>query len=170
MTAPVDTQIAILVASVAGLITTLATLFYNYQREGRRQRWEQERREWEVEAAERHARSTAKAEAERQEIAEKVEKAEVVLNAKIDENTEISRQAFTEANHINEKIKAQGEAFDTMLREALVIRETTAVALAEAASVVASDKLQSAVDDTQEKVTDIHQRVVVIEDADADQR
>lgn len=160
-------QVAILVTAFTSLIVTLATLFYNYKREGRRQGWEVERREWEAGAAKRHADVSAAAKAEREEIAKRVEEAELALNAKIDENTEISRLAFTEANHINEKIKAQGVAFDTMLREALAIREETAVGMAEAAAVVTADKLQDAVDDTREKVSDIHERVVTIEDADA---
>ncbi|MBA2720996.1 MAG: hypothetical protein H0U52_17405 [Chloroflexi bacterium] len=153
-------QTAILVTAIAGLVTTLATLVYNFVREGRRHRWE-------VEADERHRKTAMVAEADRAEIATRVEEAERALNAKLDENTEISKQAFTEANHINEKIRLQGEAFDRMLQTALNARggALTEKGVAELKIAITADdakrdKLQDTADDTQQKVTDIHQKLV----------
>lgn len=149
-------QVAILVTAVTSLIVTLATLFYNYQREGRRQRWEQERREWEAGAAERHAKATAEAKQERDEIAKKVEEAEVTLNAKIDENTEISKQAFDIGNNYNTKIAAQGEAFDKML-SALFHADVEREARLAAAAVAAAAKLA---DTTASNAATIAEKVV----------
>lgn len=133
-------QTAILVTAITSLIVTLATLFYNYKREGRRQTWEVERRKWEAEAAERHAKATAEAKAEREEIAKRVEEAEVSLNAKIDENTEMSRQAFDVGNNFNGKIAAQGEAFDKML-SALFHADVDREARLAAATIAAAEKV-----------------------------
>lgn len=133
-------------AQVAILLTTIATLVYQFVREGRRHKWEEE-------AKVRHAEATAKAEAERLDIAQRVKDAETNLNAKLDENTEISRKAFTEANHVNEKLAAQNAAFDKLLAVALSTTERRAAP--------AGDKaLKKTIDHTAEQVSDIHQRVV----------
>lgn len=177
-------QVAILAATLAGLITTLAGFIYNYKREGRRQAWEVERREWEAGAAERHREVSEQAKEERAGIAKRVEEAEIALNAKIDENTVESRKAFTEANHMNAKLKAQNDAFDKMLdalfnadveREARLaaaavlaaskIAEVTATTAAGVAAKVAenSEVLEEVTEitaDTQTKVTQIRDKVV----------
>lgn len=171
------TQLAILVTAVAGLITSLATMVYQFVREGRRHAWE-------VEAAERHAKAQAAAKAERDEISARVVEAERALNAKIDENTDISRQAFTEANHLNTKIAAQGDAFDKMLQAmfradidkearvaaaaALAAEKVAAVTAATAADVAATvaashdqlDEVASTTADTAVKVTEIRDKIV----------
>ncbi len=141
-------QVALLAATLATFLTTVATLLYQFVREGRRHRWE-------VEAAERRLWDAAKAEKKAAEIAAKVEESEASLNAKLAENTEISRAAFEEANHLNEKIKAQGLAFDRLLETSLV-----ASAAAEAQGAVSLSEIQATAEDVQHKVTDIHQKVV----------
>ncbi len=146
-----DGQVAILATALVTLITTIATLFYQFVREGRRHKWE-------VEAAKRHVAASKRSEDERKDIADRVEKAEITLNAKIDENTAISQRAFTEANHMNEKLADQNIAFDRLLSLAL------AASPPERSSSEALDHVQATVDDTAEKVTDIHQRVIDDED------
>lgn len=143
-------QLAILVTAVAGLVTTMITLYYNFKREDRRHKWE-------IEAAERHRAVAQAASSEREVIAKRVEDAEVVLNAKLDANTEISQKAFDEANHLNEKIATQGQAFDRMLQTALASRrETDTKATANALL----EEVAATTTDTHEKVVEIRDRVV----------
>lgn len=162
-------QLAILVTAFVTLVTTLATLVYQFVREGRRHRWEEE-------AKVRYAQATAKSESEREAISKRVEQAEVALNKKIDENTEISRRAFTEANHVNEKLVAQGLAFDKLLAAALVtstnadLRNASSARRNDASDLrsVASElrnsdalkDVKTTVDETAGKVSDIHHAVV----------
>lgn len=138
-------QLAILVTALVTMLTTFATLGYQFVREGRRHRWEEE--------AARNAAS-----------------AETTLHAKLQENTDISRQAFTEANHVNEKLAIQAANFDKLLAVALAASEKRSTFAAEVRS--ASDDLRSesaakdlkavkdTVDGTAGQVNDIHVAVV----------
>lgn len=148
-------QVAILTTALVTLATTITTLMYQFVREGRRHQWE-------IEAARRHAEATARAETERQQIADRVKVAEVNLNAKLDENTAISRQAFTEANHMNAKLADQGAAFDRLLAAALASSDAAKIVAAVDASQAAGavSAVQATVDATAHQVDDIHRSVI----------
>ncbi len=183
---PTDTftgagEIAILATAFVTLITTLATLVYQFVREGRRHNWEveslrraeQERisiatrvearalevaSKVEVKAAEVASRVEVTAAA----LASRVELAETKLNLKIEENTAISQRAFTEANHMNTKLAAQGEAFDKLLATALATSGKADLRMdaADKRSSLAVAAVQTTVDSTAGQVSDIHHRVV----------
>ncbi|MBA3583027.1 MAG: hypothetical protein H0W36_00605, partial [Gemmatimonadetes bacterium] len=147
---PVDTftgagEVAILATAFVTLITTLATLLYQFVSAGRRHSWE-------IEAARRHVEVSLQAETERPQLALKVDEAEVKLNAKIDENTEISKAAFVEANHMNEKLKIQNAAFDKLLEVAIGRAEVRNDAAEQRNEISASsiEAVKSTVDDTAE--------------------
>ena len=151
-------QIAILATALVTLLTTMATLVYQFVREGRRHRWE-------VEADRRNAETAERAERD----AQRVEKAGVALNAKIDENTAISRQAFTETNHVNEKLALQAAAFDKLLtvaltatdrRDAIADDRNAASDLRSVAAESAINAVKKTVDGTADQVDDIHHAVI----------
>ncbi len=155
-------QVAILATAFVTLVTTLATLVYQFVREGRRHTWE-------VEAAKRHVEASKKSEVERKDIADRVEKAETVLNRKIDENTEISRKAFTESNHMNEKLATQAAAFDKLLdmalaatdrRDAIADDRNAASDLRSVAAAASIKEVKTTLDDTAGQVDDIHHAVI----------
>ncbi len=155
-------QVAILATAFVTLVTTLATLIYQFVREGRRH-------EWEVEATRSTAELAATSEKERQAITRRVDDAEIVLNAKIDENTALSRQAFNESNHVNEKLALQAAAFDRLLTVALAAtdRRDTIADDRNAASDKRSESAEAAinavkqtVDGTAGQVEDIHHVVI----------
>lgn len=85
-----DAQFAILVTTTAGLVTTLGTFGYNIYRDNRNRRWDLENR--------------------------RLAREEVI--SRIDENTQISVQAFKEANDVNAKIATLTKQFyDVALAE-----------------------------------------------------
>jgi hypothetical protein len=126
-------QWVIIATSVLGLLTTVTTFIVQIYRENRNRRWDLEDRE---KAAEKLA-ETAIAEANR--VAERVvaeahlvankllaEAATVAAQANseraklaeaIRENTEISTQAFKEANTINHKIQSLGLEHNALQRK-----------------------------------------------------
>ena len=80
------------------------------------------------------------------------------LEAQIAENTQISQQAsdhadlaYKEANSVNEKIAAQG---------VVLVDQGKAIAAQGAVSDEATARVEATVDDTAEKVTDIHEATV----------
>lgn len=81
-------SLVIIVTTLGASVSTLFVGIMQYLREGRSHRWQ-------VEQSERNS-------AERQQVA-------ADLTDKIDENTELSKAAFTEANNVNMKIAAIGE-------------------------------------------------------------
>ncbi len=155
-------QVAILATAFVTLVTTLATLLYQFVREGRRH-------DWEIEAARRHVETAKKSEEERASLAVRVDGAETKLNAKIDENTAISKAAFVESNHMNEKLVAQAAAFDKLLavvlsatdrRDAIADDRNAASDKRSVAAETAIKAVKSTVDTTAGQVSDIHHTVV----------
>lgn len=96
------------------LLTTLAGLWFTNYRESRNRKWDLEDR--------KRAREELEAKVEQVKVAT-ISRQEVVL-AKIAENTEISRTAFTEANNVNAKFMALANAINASYdRKAQNIRE-----------------------------------------------
>ncbi len=164
---PVDTftgagEVAILATAFVTLITTLATLLYQFVSAGRRHSWE-------IEAARRHVEVAKRAEEERDAIATRVDEAEIKLNAKIDENTAISRRAFTESNHVNDKLASQAAAFDKLLavalsatdrRDAIADDRNAASDKRSESAEAAINAVKTTVDGTAGQVDDIHHAVI----------
>jgi len=84
------TQIALIVTSIVTLITLVITQVLSTNREARNRRWDQEDRERAREQMKREANDHTQ-----------------TTVAKIDENTEISRSAFHEANGAKELLSKQ---------------------------------------------------------------
>jgi hypothetical protein len=78
-----DAQFTLLITTITGLVSTLATFAYNLYRENRNRKWDRENREL----------------------------ARTELLRRIDENTEVSVKAFREANDVNAKIAALTQQF-----------------------------------------------------------
>lgn len=95
------------IAQIVILITTLASLGFQIYRENRQRKWSLEDRE--------HAEQSRKV------IRKKLDEQRIA----IDENTEISRAAFDQANHVNEKIARIGGEILNERRRPVVVQNVT---------------------------------------------
>jgi len=91
----------ILITTIAGIVTTILTTFVSIYRENRNRKWDLE------------DRRTARDE-QRNLIVENTAEQTKVLSTMIDENTELSKKAFTEANNFNNKLIALANQFDAL--------------------------------------------------------
>ena len=156
-------QYVIIATTVAGLVTTVATFAFQIYRENRNRRWDKEDRDETAKALAATAIKEAERVAERvvseaHAVAEKVLKeAKMVatqanterakLAEMIKENTEISTQAFKEANTVNHKIESLGLEHNALQKE-------------KQESATHTEAISEVVLDTQEKVKEIHEEVV----------
>jgi type II secretory pathway pseudopilin PulG len=109
-------------------LTTVAGFWFQYIREGRRQRWEAEERIRQAAEVQRQVRLDAERVKEtlKQETAS-IQERHTETQQQLEENTEISRRAFYEANNINRKLVAMGHRFDALLSRQDVGEEDRAV-------------------------------------------
>lgn len=114
-----DADVATALGQLVLLLTTIAGFAYQYIREGRIRRWQEEdrRRRDEQRVLDAEDRIRVAADLQRQvEIdAERVLEEHRAARRELAENTMISREAFTQANDVNQKIAAMGERFDQLL-------------------------------------------------------
>lgn len=140
------TQITIIagaVTSFLGLLGTVAIMVNTNFREGRIRRWALEDKV-ELEATTRHTlQDTAQSlslqfeevremvKEEVQKLAEKGEERGATIVKKIDENTEVSREAFKEANNVNEKLRDLGVERDAVLPKQVIVANVEPIAVIE---------------------------------------
>lgn len=104
-----DQLTAILVGQVVTLILAILGFAVSLYREKRNRKWDLEDREAARLRQLEQQKATATALATKTEetataISDKIDERTVAIMQKVEENTDISRKAFVEANHINEKI------------------------------------------------------------------
>jgi hypothetical protein len=99
-----------IVGQLVILVTTIAGFLYNIYRENRNRRWD-------IEDRERVRRDISeKVDQSKRELASATLATHHTLIEKIDENTEVSKQAFHEANDVNQKIANLAKAIDSVRR------------------------------------------------------
>jgi hypothetical protein len=96
--------VAAVIGQVLTFLTVIAGFIFQYLRETRQHKWEQDQR---IDIAHK---ALATQEATAKDLATKTAEAEARLAAQIENNTEVSRSAFREANDVNNKIHALGLA------------------------------------------------------------
>jgi H2-forming N5,N10-methylenetetrahydromethanopterin dehydrogenase-like enzyme len=116
---------------IAIALITLATLIYQYVKEGRRRAWEKEDR------AEKEALAIALLH-EKEDLALRLNIATATLDKKLDENTQMNKEALAVANNFTERLAESNKRWD---------------ALGEAARI-------EGVAETQTRVREIHEEVV----------
>jgi hypothetical protein len=162
-------RLLILVTAIMSFMATVLGYIYTGWRETRNRRWDREDAERRAKEIKDEAVATAEAlamktELARLDLADKVERTRLDLetehllaSAKRDdlsrqlaENTDISRNAFTEANNVNQKIALLTEAYDAVAgRTARIEQQQDAAVIAVKAN---TDEIRATGDDTNARV------------------